>query len=229
MALQGGQSAAEAAAAVEEHNKEVPQLFTTRNERRVTLRRRVKYRIKSYKLVLSLHTQLIALGIKQGFQSFEVDEEELEAGRSPEQWRLLSVVSDLGPDNVCARNFLAGKLRLNVDWCWDPCHGGHHSCQRGLDRAGLRTHSFSMIFAYNIGLGEWKDGSRREQVLQSVTDSLATSGGPSNDVCYRLCAPFFQLETTDGDGSRMVSTEDDEQRYAGLADDNCWHRSETRL
>lgn len=162
-----------------------------------------------------------------GFATFEIAEEELEQGEHPKAWPLSGFVSDKGPDCCCLRNFLVYYLRLCIDWWFDPNHGAHHSCQHALSRAGVRVHSWLMIVAHNLGQGEWRDGSRREQVHQSVQDTVASSGGPMGDVVFRHLLPFLRASLTET--SSVATTTTDEELYDTLRTTNCWHQSETRL
>jgi len=220
--------AAGAAAAAADHAQESEKLLASRRAQVTKAKRRTKHRVKSQKLGTILHSVLKAFGWAGGMTKLEVDPEELRKGERPQDWPLLSVVSDEGPDCMCLRNWIGNvTTNVNIDWDWDPCHSGHHSAQHGMNRAGLRTHDMLMTFAYNVGNGEWKDGARREQILQSTNDTLATSGGAANDVAFRLAAPYLRQARESLDAAPTV--EQDELIYAALKEHNCWHESETRL
>ena len=89
--------ASEAAAA---HQKEATKMFTHRKVKDTKApKRRNKYRTKSQKTGIGLHSNGCFLGLG-GFALFEVDAEELEKGEHPEDWRSGSCVSGKGP--VCA-------------------------------------------------------------------------------------------------------------------------------
>ena len=212
----------------EEHNRAAETVFASRKVHKpgLKLKRRQRYRAKSQKLAIALDVQLRAAGTG-GWQSLYVDDERRERGDDPEAWKAGTVVSDKGSDCLCLRNFLVHELRLNLMWDFDPCHGAHHSGQHALSRAGLRVHSYLMMFSYNIGLGEWKDGARREQVLASMQDSLAACGGPAGDAVFRACLPAFRETASDDAGQWSV---DDEIRlYDKLRNDSCWLQADTRL
>ena len=212
------QEAKEAAA---EHAIHSMRLFRPRADAGAQPRRRIKKRVKTYKLGVALDTNQQAFGL-QGWSAFQISEEQLRTGMGAKRWPYLGVVSDLGPDCLCLRNFLRSDQHRLVDLWFDPNHGGHHSCQHGMDRSGLRFHSATMTFAYNVGLGEWKDGSRREQVLTSITDTM-NSTDVADDVVFRKVSAAMRLEYSCGE-----SASGQELRRA-FAAENCWHQSETGL
>ncbi|CAK0893624.1 unnamed protein product [Prorocentrum cordatum] len=96
-----------------------------------------------------------------------------------------------------------------------------------MARAGLKTHSYLMTFAYNIGLGEWRDQARREQVKASLQDTLATSGGPAYDAVFRHCSAVFERDRPPPNGA--WTAEHAEQVYEELKQRTCWDESETRI
>lgn len=213
----------QAAEAAKAHGASAEQLFTSRKKRQ-RIKRKEKYRTKSRKLGIAYDSCLKALGCG-GLSAFEIQDLELERGTQPETWPLLSIVSDMGPDCVCLANYLVNKLSLNVDVTYDPCHGAHHACHDGMNRANLRTHSYLMMFAYNIGLGEWKDGTRREQVKQSMADTQQSCGSFHDDVVFRYCMAGLHQEAA----ASGVSTDDVAELYKWVAANNCWEQADTRL
>ena len=149
-------------------------VLATKRKKRQKVTKHCRYRVKSYKLGMSLDANMAALGLG-GFSRLKIGPEQLADAGYAHRWAHASVISDKGPDCMCLRAYLLHKLGLNLDWTFDPCHGAHHSASHGLQRAGLKTHSLLMCFAYNIGLGEWKDQKRREQIVQSMTDTMSGS------------------------------------------------------
>ena len=212
---------AAARAAAQEHLDKASTLFVNR-KKETPCKKRVKKRVKSQHLGLALHQNMRSMGLP-GLNMFRIPDDELQKGEHPELWPSGSAVSDKGPDCVCLSHFLHHK-KLNLDWGWDPCHGAHHSAQHGLKRANLAVHAFSQVFSYNVGLGEWSDNVRREQVLESMASTLETSGGHFNDVIFRACLRF---ERPPPGG---VWTQDLEASiYSAWKDHNCWHQAETKL
>ena len=213
-----------AAAAGAEHNEAALRVTSvTVRKGAHPLRRRTKYRTKSYKLAVSLNSQLLSVGLP-GLRELHVPEEQRQAGTDAEAWHVGSVVSDKGSDCLCLRNFLCHELHLNLMWDWDPCHGAHHSASHALQRANLKVHSFLMMFAYNVGLGEWKDGARREQVVKSMQDTMDSCGGPAVDVMFRACLKAFQATT-----NASTMTEESEALIYSQLHDSIWNQAETRL
>lgn len=212
--------------AAQVHAEKVGQLFIARKQRgKLVLSRRSKFRTKSFKLAVVVDQQIKAFGYR-GLEDLVIDEDELENGVNPSSWRLAGMLSDKGPDCACLKAFLEQVLNLSLDWWLDPCHGGHHSAQHGQDRAGLRMHAFSMTFAYNCGLGEWGDGTRREQVLRSIEDTMQTSGGPHNDPAFMACLSDFTRERPPEDGD--ISGNYNERLYEAVHRQNAWHQSDTK-
>ena len=187
--------------------------------------RRTMYRQKTLDLLLNMHCQFLDLGLG-GLQKLQVDEQELEDGIYPEKWNTGSVVIDKGPDGMCARNFSLKSLRLNLDWIFDTRHGGHHSAMHAIDYAKLRVNNWLMLYAYNIGLGEWKDGARRDQIVESIQDTVTVCVCSEDDAVWQLTYPGM---VRDNKFSRTPATALDEQGdYEHVKNDHVWLQSDTR-
>ena len=190
-------------------------------------RKHVRYRVKSYKLAQALDSNLSALGLG-GFRRLKVADADMAGERDAENWVCASINSDKGSDCLCLRSFLLNHLKLNIDWSFDTSHGAHHSAGHAMVRSGLRVHSYMMSFAYNVGLGEWHDGTRREQIGQSMKDTMLTSAGnASNDVLFQAALPFFEKTSPPADG--LWSTDYEQSLYDDLKRQSIWDQSETRL
>ena len=110
--------------------------------------------------------------------------------------------------------------------CRLGCHIAHHSAVHGLIRAGLRVHSYLQTFAYNVGLGEWSDQTRREQIVASMKATLCSNTGPADDPIFRACLPFME-RCSPADGAWTTASE--QEMYNSLKDGPIWDESETRL
>lgn len=121
-------------------------------------------------------------------QEFVVPAQELRVPTDPWRWPLLLGSSDNGPDAPCASHFLLRELNCNVEMAWDTSHGAWGSARDALAKAGLSTHFFLMLMAFNCGYGEFKDCVRHQQIQQSMRDTIATSS-PADDVIYQYCLP----------------------------------------
>ena len=204
---------AAAGEANKEHQAAATTLLSNRKARQKALPkatpRRPRMRVKTEKLAVGLQSNMESLGL--GFEQLVISKEELESGENAEEWASASAVVDKGPDCICLSNFCKARHPdLNLDWKFDPNHGSHHSSLHGMDRANLRVHSFSQVFSYNVGLGEWKDGVRREQIRTSVADTLASSSGPAGDIIFRFCLGFLesQFPPPEGEGLPRCSIQD---------------------
>ena len=153
------------------------------------------HRRKSYQWLVAVDNALRAISGK-GLKDFQITEEELANPSSPLEWPLLMGVADKGPDGVCSVNYCR-KLRINMDMFWDGSHGAWGGGRDGIQAAGLGTHVFLMNIAYNAGHGEWKDGTRYEQIKDAtilVTKALA----PDDNLAFQTCLPgMLQIRDMD--------------------------------
>ena len=144
----------------------------------------------------------------------------------PLSWLLAGGVIDKGPDIFCGCNFLLRKLKLILSIWYDPSLGAWRSCLGALSGAGMVTHAFIMPVTYNVGFGEWKDGTRYEQVKISVQD-IVRSCQPSHDDIFQFVLPGIVKE---GGLSEEPRTEElDRSIYESLADGGCWRTIRPQL
>lgn len=146
-----------------------------------------KHRRKSLEWIVTLENALRATTGHE-LQEFVVTRAELENPTDPEHWPLLLGSSDKGPDAVCASHFLVREVGCNMEMAWDPSHGAWGSARDAIAKAGLATHFYLMLMAFNTGYGEFKDCVRHHQIQQSMRDTIATSS-PADDVIYQFCLP----------------------------------------
>ena len=188
MAHQAGEAETVAAEAAE-HKRIAIRLFRGFRAQAGDRKRRNKYRTASYKLGVALNNQLDSLQLG-GFGRLLVAEADLESGERADVWPGASIVTDQGPDCNCLANFLRSMPALNLELDADTNHGAHHAVQHGQDRAGLRTHAYLMTFCWNVGLGEWKDYSRRQQVEESLAATLNATSCAADDEILQFALPF---------------------------------------
>ena len=70
--------------------------------------------------------------------------------------------------------FVRWQLGLHIHPDWDPSHGAFRAALEGISKSGMMVHLVLMVMSYNCGYGEWRDGTRHEQINHSVKDSVAT-------------------------------------------------------
>lgn len=81
-----------------------------------------------------------------------------------------------------------------------------------------------MLMAYNVGFGEWRDGSRWEQMRKSVADTVAVTA-PGGDELFQFCLPGLLR-------SKKIDTLDavtENQLYQELKASYIWGSIETKL
>ena len=107
MAVEAGnlEDAVQAAAA---HKEASQRLVVARAARSGHRKRRSRYRVKSYKLAVSLNSNLVAIGVG-GIQSLQVPGDQLESGEGADSWVRASIVSDKGPDCMCLMGLRAQR------------------------------------------------------------------------------------------------------------------------
>lgn len=180
--------AAMAQTAAEAHHK-VARMWLHKKRKAVSetagITRPKKHRRKSWQWLATLDNAMKS-STTHGLATFQVSTEKLATRADPLNWPLALGVADKGPDSVCSAAFLNYKLHCNVDMTWDTAHGAWGSCRDGVQRAGLSSHLWLALMAYNVGLGEWKDRSRQEQIKQSIIDNFKTST-TQTDVCWQVC------------------------------------------
>ena len=182
-------------------------------------------RKKSFQWCAMLDNALQA-GAGIQLKDLQVPEAELASPAQPLSWLLAGGVIDKGSDGVCGSNFLVRKLRLNLSIWYDPSHGAWRSCLGALSGAGLMTHAFIMLMTYNVGFGEWKDGTRYEQVKTSVQDTIQ-SCQPADDDIFQFVLPGIIKER--GLSEEPRTEELDWSIYESLADGGCWRTIHPQL
>ena len=167
--------------------KAVAQRFLKRkaDASKSTPRFRKIQRSKSWQWCCALDNAL-QCGAGVSLEKFKITDSELRAPKAPWSWPACSGVIDKGSDGVCGANFLLNKLKLNLIMDFDPSHGAWRSTITSINHSGLGTHLYLMLMAYNIGYGEWKDGTRFEQIKQSVKDTTQNIEDPEDDAFFRL-------------------------------------------
>lgn len=174
-------------------------------------------RQKSCQWVAMLENALACVGV--ALKDFRVPADKLKDASDCLSWKLLGVASDKGPDAVCGSSFLSRCVQLNMDTWWDPSHGAWRACLNALADCGLAIHNMLMVMAYNVGFGEWKDGSRWEQIRTSVIDT-ATTGTPEVDDVFQYVLPGICRDR--GLDPSCVDEHGEREIYASLADGGCW-------
>lgn len=148
-----------------------------------------------------------------------VPEAELAAPSQPLLWVGASAVLDKGSDGVCAAHYLQRKFRLNLLVDYDTSHGAWRSCIGAVNEAQLGTHSFLCLMAYNVGYGEWKDGTRFEQVRTSIQETVQGCSAGQDEVFQFTVNGMLR----DKGMSEMPRTEAlEESLYRTLEDGGCW-------
>ena len=169
-----------------------------------------------------------ALKVSIGFslKDTQVEKEELSAPTKPYDWFGLSGVIDKGSDGVSGSNYLGRMLQLNIITDYDPSHGAWRSCINAMTESGMSTVSFLALMCFNIGYGEWKDGTRWEQIRQSVIDTTRIAD-PANDEIFQHVLPGIIEERALQEAPR----EDEFEReiYATLQDGGCWRVINSKL
>jgi len=127
----------------------------------------------------------------QGLEQLRcVDEDN--ADKDPYTWVHLSLAPDQGPDMKCSYNFLAyhPEMRLNIETCDDPSHGGWCDVRGTLKKVGVWPFMLLMINAYNYTYGSTYSPSRIDQVRRSAYD-WARMINPATDPLLNYWLPYI--------------------------------------
>lgn len=121
-----------------------------------------KPRLESFQDLVALDNML-SVGTGSGLSQFStVDEQGHE--QPPEEWRILSLSPDQGPDCKCAVNFLQfSGMSLVVDCCDDMSHGAWNDIRAMLKGSGAWSHQLLMMCAYNTPYGSAPSPARLDQ------------------------------------------------------------------
>ncbi|CAK0809101.1 unnamed protein product [Prorocentrum cordatum] len=208
--------------------------FVEENRRRLSRKRgggflaksRRKYRKKSFQYLCLEDSAIKLMMDNEGFKSHFVSPEKLANLSDPYSWNLARRSSDKGPEMISSSNFLRWGLRLNIEQDWDKSHGAWRSCLDAVNTAGMLTRLTLLVMAFNTGYGEWKDGSRGEQIRISTRDSLQTLSD-GQDIPYQACLP--QILEDRGKNVSTFSSKDSENLRKELLDNNIWDHNPSKL
>ena len=188
---------------------------TTHNVNRSKIHRR-----KTYALGVAIDHSM-RMTLKRKLADLCVPEEERKAGLGAWDWQLVHAASDKGPDCVCLAHFCRWCLRLNIEWHWDPSHGGVGCLRAAVSKAGLACRAYCAYFAYNATYGEWRNGDRIEQVRASIKSATA-SNTHSSDEAFQFAQTRFR---------HLPSPPPDDRTHYGMlrTTGGCWQHGWPRI
>ena len=147
-----------------------------------------KPRAKAYTSLLAIDNALRSV-CDIGLEKFKVpllsDQADAEEA-DPQDWCMLSLASDQGPDMVAAVSFLQYQLKLCIDVTFDLSHRSWNDVKHMYKDSKLWPHVLLMAAAQNVAFGSELSPNRLLQIRQAFTEYQKI-------MSYQTCPIFHQF------------------------------------
>lgn len=92
------------------------------------------------------------------------------------EWPLLTINWDQESSNLAAAHWMTySEHRLNIDFCWDPSHGGWNDVRLASKDACWFGWLLGLLLIFNLPHGPWQEDIRASQVSQMLSDIAGES------------------------------------------------------
>ena len=178
-----------------------------------------KFRKTSHEMLIHTHHNIKLVMQNGGLEAHVIEAAERVNPTKPYEWPLLHITWDKSAETICSANFLRNFMNLNVIFNWDTDHGAYRSEQEAITSCGLMCHETLMCMAYDCSYGEWKDGTRGEQVKTAAKDSLRVLS-PAEDVPWQHCLPMILRNK--GINAALLTSEKELDLRRDMLAECCW-------